>query len=120
VKSVSSTSWRGPIRFTSLGLALGGMAGAAIFWAGYEAVAPTFVHSQSALVNLGELLAWTSWMTRIGALLGCAGVIACQFFKDRCGMRRWLFYVCASAFLISQFVLLMYWFGVSGASSSWS
>jgi hypothetical protein len=122
VKSVSSMSSRLRMSFTNLGLALmlGWMAGAAILWAGYEAVAPASVHSQSALMQLGVPLAWTSWLTRMGALIGCTGVIACQFFKDGSCMRRWVFYLCASAFLISGFVLLMHWFGVSGASGWWS
>jgi hypothetical protein len=122
VKFMSSASWRAPISFTGLGVALvlGGMAGTAILWAGYEAVAPTLVHWQSAFMQLGVLLAWTSWLTRLGALIGCTGVMACQFLKHGSFMRHWVFYLCASAFLMSGFVLLMHWFGVSGASGSWS
>lgn len=122
MKSVSSMSSRVRISFTNLGLALmlGWMAGAAILCAGYEAVAPSLVHSHSALMQLGVPLPWTSWLTRMGALIGCTGVIACQYFKDGSWMRRWVSYLCASAFLISGFVLLMHWFGVSGASGWWS
>jgi hypothetical protein len=55
-------------------------------------------------------------LTAAGTLMGCAGVFACPFFRNRIGEPEWLVYVYACAFLSAGFLLLMHWFGICGAT----
>jgi hypothetical protein len=93
------------------------MAIAAIFCAGYLATVEIFAPLRlpfSAHPSLPAALAFG--LSSTGALLGFCGVLACSFIDGGYANRRWLFCTHAGAFLISCLVLLVRWFGVSGAS----
>ena len=56
------------------------------------------------------------WLSGAGALLGCAGFLACRVLEGRADVRHWVLYVYGFAFLVFSLVLLMEWFEVSGAT----
>lgn len=96
------------------------MASVAICCAGYVAAAEILAPLRppfTAHPNLPAALAFG--LSSTGALLGFCGVLACSFIDAGYATRRWLFYMHAGAFLISGLVLLVCWFGVSGATA-WS
>ena len=56
-------------------------------------------------------------LTIIGAVMGCVGVFASPFLRNRTGEPQWLFYVYACAFLAAGLLLLVHWFAVCGATA---
>ncbi len=101
------------------GVLLRATAGVAILCTASLVASQILVHSHSVFVSLA-LDVGRIGLSGIGALLGCAGVLACRFLEGRSYMRRWLLYVYALALLVSGFLCVLQWFEVSGATGFWS
>ena len=110
----SSRSNNNPVS-RRLAAVLTAIGGAAIFCSGFELADEVFLCFEPGLRSFSLSLELARYLTAVGGLLGCTGFVACRFLESRSYLARWQRYLCASAFVISVFALLIRWFGVSGS-----
>jgi hypothetical protein len=109
----SSRSNNNPVS-RRLAAVLAAIGGAAIVCSGFELADEVFLF-EPGLRSFSLSLELVRYLTGVGGLLGCTGFVACRFLESRSYPARWQRYLCASAFVISVFALLIRWFGVSGS-----